>query len=586
MKFGQQEIGLKRFTNLFVFVYYTIATIFFTYPLAFRLKDSVIGGFGDNIYFVWLIHWYEKVLIHGEGKLFFNHWMNYPEGWNLSTTDTALASALPGVPFASIFGPIAGYNIALLITFILSGFFMYLWVHSMTKSTAASIIAGTIFAFLPYRSAHFMAGHLNLSGTHWLPLFFLGFHTLLKSYQELNWKNILLTSFSIAAIGFTSMYYLYMTVLFAGIFGFCFLLFSKFTQLKNKYFYIHAGLTGVLSAPLVFLSLKPFIDLSRSGVISSRSIDYVRMYSASPTDFLLPSSSHFLFGRLLSPTLDRSLWMESSLYIGAISLLLAILALFFIKKIQNRAFLYSAMVVSIISIVLGMGINLHWNNQSLVLQIPAFLQPLLNKSETLIYLPSYWLFDRLPFFSSMRALMRFGLFALLFIPTIAAFGFIEIQKKFKYPWKVIFTIVILGLVFFDFYAGTYTNRLSQPQPRPVDIWLADQPQEGSLVQMPFSESVDQAQIYYSIFHQKPFVGGFFNANKPIQYQRIEPVLNNFPDQDSLNLLNELGVEYIVLNHEAYEDLDEVEKYLTGMGLTKLIELNGQSVFLIHEVSVE
>ena len=87
-------------------------------------------------------------------------------------------------------------------------------------------------------------------------------------------------------------------------------------------------------------------------------------------------------------------------------------------------------------------------------------------------------------------------------------------------------------------------------------------------------------------HQKPFVGGFFNANKPIQYQRIEPVLNNFPDQDSLNLLNELGVEYIVLNHEAYEDLDEVEKYLTGMGLTKLIELNGQSVFLIHEVSVE
>lgn len=583
MKSRHQDIGLKRFTHLFVFIYYIIATIFFTYPLAFQLKDSVIGGYGDNIYFVWLIHWYEKVIFHGGESLFFNPWMNFPEGWNLSTTDTTLASALPGVPFSSLLGPIAGYNIAMLTTFVLSGFFMYLWVHNLTKSVSAALVAGTMFAFLPYRTAHFMAGHLNLSGTHWLPLFFLGFHNLLKNELKINWKAILLTVFSITAIGFTSMYYLYMTIIFALIFAICFLLFSKFSQFNSKTFFVNLGIAVAISLPLVYLSLKPFIDLSNSGVITSRSIDYVSMYSASPTDFLLPSSSHFIFGKLLSPYFDRSLWMESSLYIGTVSLILTIFTFFFSKKSNQKAFILSAGIVSIIAIILGMGINLHWNNQSVIWQIPVVLQPVFNKSETLIYLPSYWLFDRLPFFSSMRALMRFGLFALLFIPTISAFGFLEILKKLtKSHLKNLFTLGILAFVLLDFYAGSYSTRLSQPEPRPVDLWLADQPTNGALVQMPFSESVDQAQIYYTIFHEKPFVGGFFNANKPLQYQRIEPVLNEFPDKRSIDLLRDLNVEYIVIDQNAYQDYADLEHSLKTMNLTKITELDGQSVYTFAE----
>jgi hypothetical protein len=369
-----------------------------------------------------------------------------------------------------------------------------------------------------------------------------------------------------------------MTVIFASIFAFFYLLFTKFAALKQRAFYIQLGITGLLSLPFVYLSLKPFIELSKSGIISSRSIDYVSMYSASPTDFLLPASSHFIFGRLLSPFFDRSLWMESSLYIGIMALILAIVALVFIKNSNHKAFVLSASIVSLVSIILGMGIHLHWNNQSVIWQIPSFLQPVFNKTETLIYLPSYWLFDRLPFFSNMRALMRFGLFALLFIPTIAAFGFLEIQKKIKGNGNILFTIVIIVLILFEFYAGPYTQRLSQPEPRAIDLWLAEQSTDGAVVQMPFSESVDQAQIYYTIFHQKPFVGGFFNANKPLQYQRIEPILNKFPDQDSIDVLRDLGVEYIVINRNAYDDFSGVENYLFSQKLNLLTTIDDQSVY--------
>jgi hypothetical protein len=64
-----------------------------TWPLSLHLKTSVIGGMGDNIYFVWLIRWYQKVFLEGQGHPFFNPLINYPQGWNLSTTETALASA-------------------------------------------------------------------------------------------------------------------------------------------------------------------------------------------------------------------------------------------------------------------------------------------------------------------------------------------------------------------------------------------------------------------------------------------------------------------------------------------------------------
>lgn len=327
---------LKKMQSLWAFLYYCLSTLFMTWPLALHLKDSVIGGMGDNIYFVWLIRWYQKVFLEGQGHPFFNPWMNYPQGWNLSTTETSLASALPGVPFSYFFGPIAGYNVAVLLTFVLAGFFMYLWIRELTQSSLAGLVAGTIYAFSPYHIAHFLVGHLNLCGIEWFPLYFWGLHNLLKSKVKFDWKSVLLTGLSLGLIAFTSMYYLYMTLLFSAVFIIGYLCFSRFIVFGEKYFWLQAVAAAVISSPFVYFSLRPFINLANAGTLASRSMEYASMYSASPTDFFLPSSDHFLFGTLVSKWFDRSLWNESSLYIGLAALVLALIAVVLNKKSQHR----------------------------------------------------------------------------------------------------------------------------------------------------------------------------------------------------------------------------------------------------------
>jgi uncharacterized membrane protein len=444
---------LLKTQNIFVFLYFSAATAFMTYPVAFQLKDSVLGRYGDNIYFVWLVRWYQKAFLEGQGHPFFNPMMNFPQGWNLSTTDTALASVLPGVPFSVLWGPIAGYNIAMLLTFVLSGFFMFLWIRNLTHSNLTGILAGTLFAFSPYRMAHFLAGHLNLSGTEWFPLYFWGLSSLLQPKQKINWIMVFLAGLSLGAIAFTSMYYLYMTLLISAIFIFVFLAFTRFKALGSKTFWIQAILAGMIALPFMYLALRPFVSLSNAGGIASRSVEYANMYSASPTDFFLPSSDHFLFGKWVNKTFDRSLWMEGSFYISLTGLILSIFALIKNKKSEHRWLIWTTIIIVLISFVLSLGINLHWNNQEVLVNGQA------------IHLPSLWLFTHLPFYNKMRAIMRFGVFVILFIPVLAGIGLSELIKKSSPIKQSLITILVLAFVLFEFYPGSYAAQMSQPQPR-------------------------------------------------------------------------------------------------------------------------
>src|SRR5512139_3810060 len=113
--------SLQRCAALWAGLYFTVLTVFFTYPLVWRMGDSVVGQVGDNIYFIWLIRWYERALFVLHTSPFFNGQLNYPAGWNLAATDTVPAVMLYAVPLSWIGGATWAYNAALLLSFILSG---------------------------------------------------------------------------------------------------------------------------------------------------------------------------------------------------------------------------------------------------------------------------------------------------------------------------------------------------------------------------------------------------------------------------------------------------------------------------------
>jgi hypothetical protein len=565
--------------SFLVFLYFVIMTIVMTYPLILRMGVAAPGGGGgDGIYFIWLIRWYQKALFELRISPFFDPFLNYPQGWNLATTDITPAMVLQALPGSLLFGPTWGYNFAMMLSFILSGWAMYLWVKHLTKSVMAGLVAGTIFAFLPFRMAHFMIGHLSLSGTQWFPFYFCGLFDLLKQ-EKYSWKPVLMASISAGLIGLTSPYYVYMTVIISAVFLLGFIIFKGYKRLRRKVFWKGLLIFGSLAFLLVGLSMLPYLQLNAQEGIASRSVDYANRYSASLTDFFIPSMKHFLWGNWIDQHFSPEFFQEATLYIGTVTFLIIIVALIKHRDLPHPELMGTALLVAFAGFILALGIHLHWlGNQ--VTTLPVVLQKILHRTEMpQINLPAYYLFRYLPFFSKMRVMMRFGLFTLIFCSMIAGLGAVALLNMFSGKTRKWIGIALLVLVFIDFYPGALKN-IAPTVSRPVDTWLATQPDTGAVAQFPFSLESEQSQVYYSIVYDKPFLGGFFNANQPEQFTRISPVMKSFPSDESVALLKQLGVTYVVVEESQYTDFTSVDDDIRMLGLSLVYNDGTDSVYIL------
>ena len=569
----------RNFHYLWAFLFFTLLAVLWTWPLVTKMSTSVVGTIGDNIYFVWLIGWFRKALFELHVSPVLVPFLNYPQGFNLAYTEISQAQIALALPASLVAGPIFGYNFAMLACFVLSALAMYIWVRHLTGSTGAALVAGMLYGFLPYRVAHFLIGHLNLSGTMWLPLYFMGLYDLLRAPKgsRFPWKPALLAVVSLGLLAFTSQYYTYMALLFSAVFVLVYFLLSRPRRAWIAATWKGLAGFGLAALPVLAVSALPYLQLSSQGQMPNRSVSYVRMYSASPTDFILPSTDHFLWGRFIGTHFDRSMWIEATLYIGVIAFLLALLAYLRRKTSPHRLLIGGLLAIAACGFVLALGTDLHWLNQPVTVKVPGFLQALVRRQEAPIPLPGYLMFLYFPFFAKMRAMMRFGLFVLLPVCVLAGLGAAGLLANRTRGKAALITALLLALVFVDFYPGPFPQ-FSTVQARPVDAWLAQQPGQGAVAQFPFRLAADQDQTYYTLTHGKPYIGGFFNAFIPEQYARIQPVLDHFPSPESVSLLRQLGVQYVLVETSQYPNLGEVEGELQRQGLTRLTQQGDEVVY--------
>jgi hypothetical protein len=561
-----------RKPSFLAFVFFLFLTFGMTFPLIFRMNQIIGSASGDGTYFVWLVRWYQKALFELKISPFFNPYMNYPQGWNLATTDTTPAMVALALPGSLLFGPTWGYNFSILGSFVLSGWGMYLWIKSVTKNDWAGLVAGTIFAFLPFRMAHVIVGHLSLAGTQWFPFYFWGLSDLLKQ-DKFAWKPVLMASFSAGLIGLTSPYYVYMTVIISAFFLLGFIVFRGYKHLRMAGFWKSLLTFGILSILLVGLSMLPYLGLNAQNGIASRSVEYASRYSASPTDFIIPSVWHFLWGDWVIAHFHPGFAHEATLYIGAVTFVLAVIALLWRRKFPNLELIEISLIVAIAAFILALGIDLHWLGNKVV-SMPLFLQPIFHRTDMpQIYLPAYYLFRFFPLFSKMRVMMRFGLFTLIFFSLLAGLGAHVLTQSVSARSRRWIAIGLLLLICIDFYPGIL-RKFSRLDARPVDYWLATQPGMGAVAQFPFSQESSQKQVYNTLVSQKPFLGGYFNANQPEQYERISPVMDGFPSPESADLLMQLGVAYVIVDSSQYSNFTKIDQTIQSLGL-KLLHVSDQ-----------
>jgi len=577
-------------STLFAVLLYTILTIVMTWPLVTRMSHSMVGQVGDNIYFVWMIGWMKKALFD-LGVNPFNIWfLNYPQGWNLAYTEITPLQLAIALPFSLTGNPIFAYNMALMLSFILAGLTMYLWVRDFSGKEYPALLAGMVYAFLPYHMAHFLIGHLNLMGIQWFPLFFWGLFDLLGlrgahvNFEKHGswWKSALLAGISLGLIGLTSQYFLYMTLIISVCIVICYLLFFARKRIFTIDFWKKMLVMGLFSLPLVLAAILPYLSLMQQGGLPDRDLEVVRRFSASasPLDFLLPSTDHFLWGGWIGDHFNRELWVECTLYIGFCA---AILILIFAikRKILNLYPLGWLLAIgAFVSFILALGPDLRWENEIFVVTLPELLKGILGRNRVHVPLPGLFLFKYFPLYAKLRAFARFGVFLLTFSSFAAGLGATWLFSKINLRWRPALFIFLTGLILLDFYPGVYTQ-FTVVQPRQVDIWLAEQPGDGALIQMPFVKGEDQEQIYYTLIHEKPFVGGFFNAFPPEQYQRVFPIMENFPDMGSVDLMRELGVQYVLVDVDEYENIEQVKSQCIDLGLQYIEQMDDQMIFILN-----
>lgn len=553
---------------------FALLAFLMTWPLPLHMTDSVIGWMGDNFYYVWLIGWFQRSLLVLCQSPLSVPFLNYPEGWNLAYTEIAPAMVLIAMPFSVLGGPVLGYNVSLLLSFVLSGLGVYLWVRRLSGSSTAAVVAGAIFAFCPYRMSHLL-GHLNLMGTQWFPFYFMSLGGLIGGDQPRR-KYAIVSAALLGLIAFTSQYYLYMTLIATAIFVGAYWFFSDRKSLWRREDWKALGLFVAVSLPVLFLSVLPFMRLSFEEKLPSRSLEAVRRWSASPTDLLLPSPRQLVWRSVLGKEVEGKTWVETTLYLGLVALALAGIAFFRRKEMGsgNGQIVKVLGVTGAATFVLALGTDLHWMGRPVTL--PEVLQGLSPFSDGAVPLPGYILFRYLPFYDGMRVWMRYGLFVSLFVSVLAGAGTAALLKGRSRPGQGVVGLIVLVAVLLDYFPGFQS--LTRVSGRSVDGWLASQPGPGAIVQFPAWELARPEQAYYASIHGKPSIGGAFASYPPPQFRRIYGVLQSFPDPRSMALMRELGVRWIVVDSQQYGDFGEVERGIEALGLRRAGDFDGEFVY--------
>lgn len=157
-----------------------------TYPVVRQLRSALPRALYDRYQqacdpqlATWAMTWGLRHLVVGDWAGLWNANIFHPAPGTLAYSEHFLGQALLGAPAYWLSGePLVLYNIVFLLSFGLTAFATYLLLYDLTGRRGAGIVAGTIFGFCSFRSAHL--NHLHLLASYGMPLALLGFRKLVE----------------------------------------------------------------------------------------------------------------------------------------------------------------------------------------------------------------------------------------------------------------------------------------------------------------------------------------------------------------------------------------------------------------------
>ena len=239
-----------------------------------------------------------------------------PRRWNFG----GWPFGLPFWPLAALFGPVLGWNLFVLLTYLAAGTFAYLWLRELRLPVGAALVGGLVFALEPYRVAQ-SAGHLRGPISALLPLSLWAFE---RSRRGSRWW-LAGAAAALASIPFSDVHLALGAVPF----------FVLYALLRGgRIAAVAAAVPAVVAALVVG-------RVSTSGIgAGGRSLREIAHYSATGLDFVTRHPRHGL---------------ESFVFLGWLAPLLAIAGLVVLVVARRYGLAIALAVGAIVPMLLALG---------------------------------------------------------------------------------------------------------------------------------------------------------------------------------------------------------------------------------------
>jgi uncharacterized membrane protein len=590
--------------------FFIVTTTIFTWPLVTILNDT-LPDWGDAADSAWRLGSIAQQLISDPLHLYrTSAFFPVDNGLALNELMTGQGIMGAPVIWLTG-NPVLAYNLLSFSAFVLCGFSVWLLVRHLTGSNVAGYLAGLIFTFSPVHYGQYghlgpVSPQWMVFALYFLIRFTESSNPLIRGSEHvtrvLTRTNIYYLSlfclfFVLQAI--VAGYYAY----FAAILIFIYLLYyytfeakligelwRKLNRKKNSELAVSwnllvrqlglLALAGLLSFLLILPFVWPFMEAQRQYGFQ-RSLTEVSYWSAAPNSLLRTVDRSWLYKPVQKGIFNLQTSAERMLYPGVVAVLLAGTGLLSFKLRRKsatdkesfelpdnkpEAILYAHQkkqpangrkllffVIALTGLTLSFGPTLNLEAYGL--------------KSTGIPLPYRWLYQWVPGFDALRVAQRFGIMFMLGLAVCAGYGVAKLENinykrvfsLFPRLWRPLALVLLTGLITADFIApGLASNYTGTGEKTPeVYRWLAGSEarqiihEDALVLEIPItvdSNPITSSPIYlmYGLFHDRPLLNGSANILPP-GYERLYFEIKYFPGPASLDILEGLGVQYVIVH---------------------------------------
>jgi len=514
---GPPQISGLKAAGIFL-----LLTIVFTWPQAIHWLS--VPDFMDTYFSMWRLSWIAHQLTTDPRHLFDAN-IFYPLKHTLAYSDAVLLEGLAGAPLIWIGVPaVVVYNLLIFAGFVASGVGAFLLGRDLTKSSAAGLLAGTVFAFAPFRFDHYV--HLELLWAQWIPLTLWMVHRTVRSGR---WRDGVWTGVFVILQGLSCVYY---TVFLATILLVVGPILISTADRSVRWRAVRSLLAGAVLAAVVLAPYARAYQAAREDVGERGRQVALLGFSVGPKHYLATPANNILYG---AATQSISVH-EKRLFMGFLVMALVVAGLW--PPISRVRIAYALALV--------IAVDVSFAQRGLLLG---------------------WLYDHVVIYRGLRVPARFGQIALLAAGILAGFGLVRVLDwvRMRRPHLLRSVTAAIGaIVVLEYLMYPQVLVPIDTTPSAVAAWLDTQP-PAPIINLPVSAGVESAARpieplyqYESTFHWRQMFNGY-SGNLPASYVLAKPTVAAFPADSAIATLRELGIGVAIIHEryygrEAYRDV--------------------------------